>query len=120
MDEMHRVAHLYLLWIDNGDFDMPVDPEIRRHYTELARKHPACSIEEEAMQWMKMSLARLTEDEIRQAIANALSLTRWPDGWQDAHRDNLNDLLAYKRTLGPTRPRDEGSISFTLRPKDHD
>jgi hypothetical protein len=120
MDEVYRVTHLYLLWLDNGDFDMPVDPAIRSHYTDLARKHPACPIDEEAMAWLKMSLRSMTEDEIRQAIGNAVAMRRWPAGWQEAHNENLNDLLAYRRTLGVTRPRDEGSISFTFTNKDGD
>lgn len=95
-------AQLYLLWIDNGDNDMPVDPQIRSRYTELAMKHPSCSIEEEASSWMKIKVRSMSEDEIEKAIAYAIDLCkgRWTPDWMDAHEDNLRGYLRLKRNEG--------------------
>lgn len=102
-EQIRHVAHLYLLWIDNGDNDMPVDLQIRNRYTELASKHPACSIEEEAASWMKIFVTSMTEDEIASAIYFAIDQCkgRWTPDWMATHTDNLQDLLRIKRSRDP-------------------
>lgn len=100
--QVFHFGHLYLLWIDNGDHDMPVDPKIRSNYTELAMKHPACSIEEEASAWLKMLTLSMSEAEIEKAFQYAINLCKgkWTPDWLDAHEDNLQGYLRYKRNQG--------------------
>lgn len=114
-DYVVHFAHLYLLWIDNGDNDLPVNPQIRHRYSELAAKHPACSIQEEASQWMKMLLRYMEEEQIAAAIQFAVSISkvRWNDDWLSAHHDNLQDFLSAKRSMGPTQKKGSPLISFT-------
>jgi hypothetical protein len=100
--QIFHFGHLYLLWIDNGDHDMPVDSSIRSNYTELAMKHPACSIEEEASAWLKMLTLSMSEVEIEKAFKYAINLCKgkWTTDWMDAHEDNLQGYLRYKRSHG--------------------
>ena len=100
--QVFHFGHLYLLWIDNGDHDMPVDPKVRSNYTELAMKHPACSIEEEASAWLKMLTLSMSEVEIEKAFQYAINLCKgkWTPDWLDAHDDNLQGYLRYKRNQG--------------------
>ena len=100
--QVFHFGHLYLLWIDNGDHDMPVDSSIRSNYTELAMKHPACSIEEEASAWLKMLTLSMSEAEIEKAFQYAINLCKgkWTPDWLDAHEDNLQGYLRYKRNQG--------------------
>ena len=93
---VRRATELYLLFQDGGDMDMPVDPKVRERYTALARKHPACSIEEEAIAWLKMDLMQMSEIEIRQAVQDAVLRMPTRHRFSSAHDDNINDFIAYK------------------------
>lgn len=89
-------TELYLLWIDNGDGDMPVHPKVRDHYTELARMRPACSVDVEAMAWLKMELRRMSDDAIRRMVRTAAQRMGGGPAWDAAHRDNIDDFIRYK------------------------
>jgi hypothetical protein len=99
VDPIHHFAHLYLLWLDEGDMDMPVDSEIRKLYTDLAKSTPACSILEETTVWLDMHLGSLSDDQICLAMAKAVAARHWSQEWLDAHRDNLRYMLVRRGEL---------------------
>ena len=90
------LCELYLLWLDNGDHDMPVDPAVRKHYTELARKHPACPIDEEAFAWLKLEVMSMTEAEIRRAIERAAAKMGNLPLFVVTHEENVRDFINYR------------------------
>jgi len=96
-DGVSLVCELYLLWLDNGDHDMPVDPFVRKHYTELARMHPACPIDEEAMAWLGVEVKSMTESEIRRAIELAAAkMGSNPMQFFETHEPNVRDIINYR------------------------
>lgn len=97
--EVTLLAELYLLWLDNGDNDMPVDARVRAHYTALAQMPPACTIEREAMAWIKIQLSSMTEAEIKLGVSVAAEKLGDNHLWADTHSANLTDFLHYKKGL---------------------
>jgi len=88
------VAQMYLLFLDNGDHDFDVDDSVRRHYTELAHKRPACPIDEEVMAWMPMYLNSMTRFEISLALCCVTDRVGRGLVFSGAFDENLADLIA--------------------------
>jgi len=95
-EKINLATELYLLWIDNGDGDMPVHPKVRAHYTELARMRPACPVDVEAMTWLKLELKAMSDDAIRQMVRTAAARMAGGPAWDQAHRDNIDDFIRFK------------------------
>lgn len=95
-EKIDLATELYLLWIDNGDGDMPVHPKVRAHYTELARMRPVCPVDVEAMTWLKLELKGMSDDAIREMVRNAAERMAGGPAWDQAHRDNIDDFIRFK------------------------
>ena len=67
-DVVWNFAQRYLMWLDNGDNDMPVDRTIRRNLTKRAESIPSNSIEHEAWIDMGMLATGMSRFEIALAI----------------------------------------------------
>jgi hypothetical protein len=67
-DVVWNFAQRYLLWLDNGDNDLPVDRTIRRNVTERANTTIRGSIEDEAWIDMGMLATGMSRFEIALAI----------------------------------------------------
>lgn len=63
-ERVWHLAQMYLMWYDNGDGDMPVDPEVRRWITELAGMNPRCPIDDEVEAWTPMWVSNMTRFEL--------------------------------------------------------
>lgn len=66
-DVIWNFAQRYLMWLDNGDNDMPVDRTIRRNLTKRANSIPRNSIEHEA--WIDMGTLAMGMSRFEIALA---------------------------------------------------
>ena len=95
-DVVWNFAQRYLLWLDNGDNDLPVDRTIRRNVTERANSTPRGSIDGEAWIDMGMLATGMSRFEIALAIRCAsmkLSVTHISCG---AAGDNYAQFIEYR------------------------
>ena len=59
---------MYLMWYDNGDGDMPADPEVRKWITETAAMTPRCPIDDEVEAWTPGWVSQMTHFELGLAV----------------------------------------------------
>lgn len=91
-----KLAQWYMMWLDNGDNDMPVERSVRENVTRLANSTPRCTIEHEAWTGMQMMTTNMSRFEISLAIRCAslnLGLGHISGG---AAGDNYQELIAIR------------------------
>lgn len=108
-DRVWTAVHLYLLWLDEGDGDMPVDTTIRSEYTARAGR---LSIEQVAEMWLHHYTDNLSRAEVglllfcvSKKVGTLLQLSGAAD-------DNARNLLARRDHYNPELAARDTTFAF--------
>ena len=108
-ERVWTAVHLYLLWLDEGDGDMPVDAAVRSEYTARAGR---LSIEQEAEWWLHHYTNNLSRAEIglllfcvSKKVGTLLQLSGAAD-------DNARNLIARRDHNNPALAARDNTVAF--------
>ncbi len=93
--QVYLLGQLWLTWFDGEHFEFTQDKGIYDSIVNLANSPPRCSVEQEALSWMRMTASNLTRTEIKLALQCPVYTLGETVLLNGQIRETLDDLLMF-------------------------
>ena len=101
-NDVFVLGQLWLVFLDGDSFGLTEDREIYDAVVRLASSTPRCSIEVEALSWMRMIVLNMTTPEIRMGLECAVNSVGQVLVLNGNFDETLEDLVKYRDYHNPS------------------
>lgn len=101
-NDVFVLGQLWLVFLDGDSFGLTEDREIYDEVVRLAASPPRCSIEEEALSWMRMMVLNLTTPEIKLGLECAVKSVGQILVLNGNFDETLEELVKYRDYHNPS------------------